>query len=125
MIEYKVIKTYEDLKVFRVSFELANRIYGISKVFPREEKYSLTDQVLRSSRSVASNICEGWAKRKYHNVFIRHLYDAVGSCEETRVWLSMAKACGYLSIDDFESLDSQYGEVGAMLAGLIKKWKTY
>jgi four helix bundle protein len=81
--------------------------------------YSLTDQMRRFSRSVAINIREGFAKRKYEQVFVRQLNDAFGSSEETRGWLDFSLDCGYLSKDTYEKLDKQYDEVNAMLYTLI------
>lgn len=79
----KSIKSLKDLKVYQLAYELAMEIFEITKTFPPEEKYSLTDQIRRSSRSVPINIREGFAKRKYEQIFIRHLNDALGSSEET------------------------------------------
>ena len=119
------VKTYKDLNVFQLSYKLAMQIFEISKKFPKEETYSLTDQIRRSSRSMPANIAEGWGRRKYENVFIRHLSDANGSCEETKVWLDFAKDCKYLNTDEHKNLTDGYDEVGAMLNSLIKRWKTF
>lgn len=81
------IKSVRDLEVYRLALELAMEVFELTKKFPKEEKYSLTDQIRRSSRSVPINIREGFAKRRYENLFIRHLNDAMGSSEETRGWL--------------------------------------
>ncbi len=79
-----MIKSVKDLKVYQIAYRLALEIFEITKKFPKEEIYSLTDQMRRSSRSVSINIREGYAKRKYEQVFIRHLNDSLGSSEETR-----------------------------------------
>jgi len=100
-------------------------IFWITKKFPREEVYSLTDQVRRASRSISANIVEGWAKRRYENVLKRHLIDAIGSCDETKLWLKFALDCGYTTADEHKSLTVRYEEVGKMLNGLFKNWKTY
>lgn len=84
------IKNVKDLKVYRLAHKLAMEIFEITKTFPKEETYSLTDQMRRSSRSVSINIREGYAKRRYEQVFIRHLNDSLGSSEETRGWLDFA-----------------------------------
>ena len=97
----------------------------MSRKFPQEEKYSLTNQIIRSSRSVPANIREGYAKRKYEQVFIKHLVDAIGSSEETRTWLDFARDCQYLSSDIYSEIDKKYKEIGSMLYGLIKNWKTF
>ena len=97
----------------------------MTKSFPKEETYSLSDQIRRSSRSVAVNIREGFAKKKYENVFIRHLNDSIGSAEETRGWLSFAKDCEYITKKQQEYLDKKYDQVSAMLFSLISKWKIF
>ncbi|MGD8702733.1 MAG: four helix bundle protein [Desulfosarcina sp.] len=117
------IKTIKDLDVYRLAYSLAMDIFKLSVHFPKEEVYSLSDQIRRSSRSVAINIREGYAKRKYENVFLRHLNDALGSSEETRGWLSFAKDCGYMNNDDCIRLDARYDRVNAMLFRLMKNWK--
>ena len=109
------IKTIKDLDVYRLAYSLAMDIFKLSVRFPKEEVYSLTDQIRRSSRSVAINIREGYAKRKYENVFFRHLNDALGSSEETRGWLSFARDCGYLEKDECLRLNKEYDHVNAML----------
>jgi four helix bundle protein len=117
------IKSVKDLKVYTLSYQLAMRIFELTKTFPKEEVYSLTNQIRKSSRSVAINIREGYAKRKYENVFIRHLNDSLGSSEETRGWLGFALDCMYISSEEYRKLDSSYDEVNAMLFKLMKNWK--
>ena len=119
------IRIYSDLKVYQVSYQLAMEIFELSKKIPKVELYSLTSQIIRSSRSVSANISEGWAKRKYENVFLRHLVDAYGSCIETKTWLSFAKDCEYITLDQYNRLTKRYDEIGAMLSSLIKKWRTF
>jgi four helix bundle protein len=125
MESQKGIRSVKDLKVYNLAFRLSMLIFECSKRFPKEETYSLTDQIRRSSRSVTSNIREGYAKRKYQKVFIAHLVDALGSSEESRVWLEYANACQYISSKEFNELDTQYGELSAMLNSLSEKWQTY
>jgi len=100
-------------------------VFRMTKKFPKEELYSLTDQMRRSSRSVTANIVEGWSKRRYENVFRRHLVDAIGSCDETRVWLSFAADCNYITNDEHQALTSRFEELGKMLHRLFENWKTY
>ena len=121
----KTIKTYKDLNVYQLSYQLAMEIFVISKRFPKEENYSLTIQIRKSSRSVPANIGEGWAKRKYENVFIRHLNDSNGSCEETKIWLDFAKDCKYITDLEYQNLTKKYNETGAMLNSLMNKWQTF
>ena len=118
------IKSVKDLKVYNIAFELAMKIFKLTQDFPKEEQYSLTDQMRRSSRSVAINIREGFAKKRYENVFIRHLNDALGSSEETRGWLDFSLRCRYIDPKMHEKLDSSYDEVNAMLFSLMRNWKT-
>lgn len=85
-----MITSYKDLKVYRLSYSLAMDVFQITKSFPKEELYSLTDQLRRASRSIAANIVEGWAKRHFVNIFKCHLLDAIGSCMEVKLWLDFA-----------------------------------
>jgi four helix bundle protein len=118
-----VIRTVHDLEVYNLSYLLAREIHHISKGFPRDETYSLTDQIRRSSRSVAANITEGFAKKYYPNVFKKHLYIAIGSSEETKTWLDFAKDFTYLNAEEYLKLSSKYTELGAMLYRLIQNWR--
>jgi len=117
------IQRIEDLKVYEKAFELGMEVFRISRHFPPDEKYSLTAQIVRSSRSVAANIREGYAKKKYNQIFIRHLMDALGSCEETRTWLDFALECQYLAKEAHQKLDKQYASLSAMIFSLQKNWK--
>jgi four helix bundle protein len=87
---------YEDLNVYNLAYELAMDIFKVTKHFPEEEKYSLTSQIIRSSRSISSNITEGWARWQYENSFKRHLIYALGSSAKTENWLKFARDCGYI-----------------------------
>ena len=118
------IKSIKDLRVYDIAFELAMEIFSMTLDFPKEEQYSLTDQIRRSSRSVAINIREGFAKRRYENVFIRHLNDSIGSSEETRGWLDFSIRCGYINQETHQRLDKPYDEVNAMLYRLMNNWRT-
>ena len=120
-----MIKSVKDLNVYQIAYELATEIFEITKKFPKEETYSLTDQMRRSSRSVAINIREGYAKRKYEQAFIRHLNDSLGSSEETRGWLDFAKDCMYMTKDEHKRLDDKYDEVNAMLYSLMNNWQSF
>lgn len=94
-----MIKTYNDLEIFRISYRFAMNIFELTRKFPREERYSLTDQIVRSSRSISANIAEGWGKRSYENDFKRHLVYVMGSLEETKIWLLFANDCKYIDDD--------------------------
>jgi four helix bundle protein len=110
-----------ELKVYQLAYQLAMEIVRESKSFPPEEKYSLTDQVRRSSRSVASNIAEGYRKKRYPRMFVSKMADADGEATETQVWLDFARDCGYLSTQSQEKLTRGYEEIGRMLGSMILK----
>jgi four helix bundle protein len=96
------IKFHQDLKVYQQSFETAQVIYELSKSFPKEELYSLTDQIRRSSRSVTANISEVWGKRKYEKSFVAKLTDSEGEARETQIWLQFAFTCDYMNEEQYE-----------------------
>ena len=114
-----MLRGHRDLKVFELAYDLAMEIFHLSKSFPIEEKYSLTDQIRRSSRSVAANIAEGFRKRRYPNMLISKLTDCDGEATETQVWIDFAFDCGYLSRHNHDRLINGYEEVGKMLAGMM------
>jgi four helix bundle protein len=116
------VKSVEDLEVYRLSFDSAMKVFTASKAFPTEERYSLTDQLRRSSRSVPANVREGFAKRRFRSVFARHLTDAWGSAEETRTWLDFALKCGYLPRQVHQALSEDYDRISAMLFRLQQQW---
>ncbi len=110
---------YRDLKVYQLAYELAMQMFHDSKSFPSEERYSLTDQIRRASRSVPANIAEGYRKRQYEKMFVSKLADADGEAAETQVWLDFARDCGYLSKERQAELTRGYEEVGRMLGSMI------
>ena len=113
------IRTHKDLRVFQLSFELAMEIFELSKSFPIEEKYSLTDQIRRSSRSVPTNISEAFRKRRYPKSFVNKLIECDGEASETTVWLNLALDHSYINSDMHTGLISKYTEVSKMLNGMI------
>ena len=115
-----IINSAKDLKVYKAAYELAMEIFEFSKAWPSEEKYSLTDQIRRSSRSVCSNLREAWAKRRYEAHFISKLTDVDGENSETDTWLNFARDCGYLSIADHDRLTKRCRSVGKMLGSMLK-----
>ena len=119
--ESKRLNSVRDLDVYNKAFETAMIIFKISKTFPKDEKYSLTDQVRRSSRSVCANLAEGWRKRKYQAVFINKLLDAAQEAAETQTWLEFALHCGYVDEDVFTNLYEKYEHIFAMLNTMEKK----
>ena len=117
------IKSIYDLRIYKLAFDLAMDVFKMTANFPKEEKYSLTDQVRRSSRSVAANIREGFAKKHYKKTFTRHLVDALGSSEETITWIEFALSCGYISEEQFNTVIDQHHHLSSMIANFIKKWE--
>ncbi|NEU79590.1 four helix bundle protein [Nostoc sp. UIC 10630] len=120
----KYFRTHEDLAIYQLAFETAMQIFEYSKKFPVEEKYSLTDQIRRSSRSVCANMAEAWRKRRYKAAFVAKLNDCVrGACRrqaeaaETQVWLKFAVKCQYLTVEQGRELYAPYNQV---LSGLVK-----
>ena len=105
------IRSFRELRVYRAAFEAAMRIYELSKDFPAEERYSLTDQVRRSSRSVCQHIAEAWRQRPYPKYFSSKLTGAASEADETRVWLEFAWHCGYISKEIFYELDDAYDKI--------------
>lgn len=108
---------YRDLRVYQIAFEAAMRIFELPKGWPKEEQYSLTDQIRRSSRSVCGNIAEAWRKRRYIPHFISKLTDADGEAAETQVWLEFAMRCGYSSQETQAQLNADYETI---IGGLVK-----
>jgi four helix bundle protein len=115
------ILSYEDLDVYEKALDLQQEVFGISKGFPAEERYSLTDQVRRASRSIGANIAEAWSKRRYTAHFVSKLTDSDGEQNETRHWLLSAFRCGYLSEQDFNRLTETCREVGSKLGAMIRQ----
>ena len=115
------IKSVRDLEVHKAAFAAAMEIFKISKGFPAEERYSLTDQIRRSSRSVCSNLAEAWRKRRYPAVFVNKLSDAMQEASETQTWLDFCLACEYISQENFIKLDSEYEKILAMLNSMEMK----
>lgn len=102
---------FKGLNVYKLAYRLAIEIFELSKSFPKEERYSLTDQIRRASRSVCSNIAEGYRKRIYPKHFRSKMSDADGEASETQVWLDFAKDCNYISVEVHQKLYSEYQEV--------------
>lgn len=114
-------KSHRDLVVYQKTRALANEIFTLTKSFPREEMYSLTDQIRRSSRSVGAQIAEAWAKRRYEKHFISKLTDADGEQHETQHWLETALDCKYISKAEAQALVEKCREVGRLLGSMIDK----
>jgi four helix bundle protein len=119
------INSAKDLAVYKTAYELAMKIFEVSKRFPTEEKFALTSQIRRSSRSVCLNLREAWAKRRYEAHFVSKLTDSDGENSETDSSLDFARDCEYISIDEHRALRSKCAEIGRMLSGMMKKSSSF
>ena len=119
------IESFRDLKVYQTTFKLQQEIFEISKGFPKEELYSLTDQIRRSSRSIGANVAEAWHKRRYQAHFVSKLTDSDAEQAETQHWLDTAMACGYLSHEKHHTLLEKCMKVGRMLGSMITKPESF
>ena len=117
----EIVRSFRELRVYRAGREGAKAIFERSKLFPREEKYSLTDQIRRSSRAVNAMVAEAWARRRYKAAFINKVDEALGEAQETQAWLDHALDCAYLSQPDFDKLDAQWQAIGGMLSRMIDR----
>ncbi|MDZ4199232.1 MAG: four helix bundle protein [Kiritimatiellia bacterium] len=119
------ITSHRELQVWIEAMDLAMEVFALSKMFPADERFSLTDQIRRSSRSVAANLSEAWRKRRYEGAFISKLNDAEGEAAETQTHLEIAHRCGYVTAEKFESLDSRYETLLARIVTMSnqpEKW---
>ena len=115
------ISSYKELRVYQKAMAAAMRIFELTKHFPIEERYSLTDQIRRASRSVCSNIGEAWRKRRYPAHIVSKLSDSEGEAEETRVWLEFSWRCGYMSKSEASALDTEYDQIIGQLVRMIDR----
>jgi len=113
------IRDFRELDVYRMAMDAAVTVFELSKGFPVEERYSLTDQVRRCSRSVCANIAEAWRKRRYPNAFVSKLSDAEAEAAETEVWLELAVRCGYLAEAKSAVLEQEYEHILGKLVNMI------
>jgi four helix bundle protein len=114
-------KSFRDLLVYQKTQQLAREIFQITITFPKEEKFSLTDQIRRSSRSVGAQIAEAWAKRRYERHFLSKLTDADGEQQETQHWIETAYDCNYLTRQQITTLIGKCEEIGRLLGGMMAK----
>ena len=119
------VESHEELEVYKRAFEAAMRVFELSSKFPREETYSLTDQILRSSRSVATNIAEAWRKRRYAAAFVSKCSDAETEAAETQSWLQFAVAYGYLTAEIGTELHQIYDGIIRTIVGMINHPETW
>ena len=121
----EIIKSHRELNVYKLAFSSSMKIFRLSKSFPKEEIYSLTDQIRRSSRSVCSNIAEAFRRRKYPKSFSSKLNESEAEAAETQNWLDFAFECEYINIETHHSLDKEYENIIGMLVNMQKhpeKW---
>ena len=123
--EKMLAKSGKDLRVYKDAYELAMDIFKISKRWPKEERYSLTDQIRRSSRSVCANIREAWVKRRYKAHFISKLTDSDAENSETDTWIDFALDCQYITYDEHKDLTSRCTKTGAMIGGMLHKASSF
>jgi four helix bundle protein len=116
-----IAKSFRDLKVYQAARDAVHLIFEYSKGFPREERYSLTDQIRRTSRAVKAMLAEAWGRRRYKAVFVSKVDEALGEATETQSWLDDARDAQYLSAEEFQTLDSKYGAIGQMLSRMIDR----
>lgn len=119
------VQSFRDLEVYKLARSLSLKIFELTNQFPKEEMYSLTDQVRRSSRSIGAQIAEAWGKRRYEKHFISKLTDADGEHQETQHWIETAKDCGYLANEDASDLINQYSQLGKMIGSMINKSSSF
>lgn len=115
------IRSFRELRVYQGAFTAAMKIFVLSRSFPAEERYSLTDQIRRASRSVCANLGEAWRKRRYPAHFVSKLSDAESEAEECRVFLEFAVACGYLPPEEQAQLDQDYDHILSQLVAMINR----
>ncbi|MEM7536533.1 MAG: four helix bundle protein [Chloroflexota bacterium] len=121
----KRIRLHTELFVYRRAFDAAMQIFELSKSFPVEERYSLTDQIRRSSRSVCANLAEAWRKRRYEKAFISKLSDCEAEAAETQVWLEFAVKSGYLDDKDTRIIYAEYHDIIGTIVGMITHPETW
>lgn len=123
--EKKSILSFRDLDVYQSARKQSWRLFELTKRFPRDERFSLIDQVRRSSRAVGAMIAEAWASRRYEALFVNKLYQAMGEAHETQSWLDAALDCKYINAETHRDLDHEWQHIGAMLRRMIEKSSTF
>jgi four helix bundle protein len=123
--EKTIIDSWKDLSVYQSAFELQQKIFAMSKTWSREERYSLTDQIRRSSRSIGANLAEAWAKRRYPAHFLSKLTDSDGELQETLHWLQSARDCNYIDEPQSKELSMLAAKIGRQLGSMINRHKSF
>jgi four helix bundle protein len=120
-----ILRSHKELEVYKLAYKLAMEIFELTKSFPKEERFSLTSQILNSSRSVPANIAEAFRKRRYEKAFVAKLSDSEGEAAETQTWLDFSKDCKYITPEVCDKYNQQYEHVIGMLVNMIRspeKW---
>jgi four helix bundle protein len=115
------IRSYKELRVYQNAMAAAMELFHLTKTFPNDEKYSLVDQMRRSSRSVCANLAEAWRKRRYEAAFIAKLNDSESEASETQVWIEISRRCNYLDDSRASALETSYHQILAQLVRMINK----
>ena len=121
----KVIKSHRELDVYKIAFDVSMEIFEITKAFPKEERYSLIDQIRRASRSVCANISEAFRKRRYPKSFVSKLSDSEAEAAETQCWLEFSYECKYINKNDFEKLYKIYDNILGKLVRMINQYEKW
>jgi four helix bundle protein len=116
-----MIKSFRELEVYKLALKEAKRIFVITQTFPKEERYSLTDQIRRSSRAVNALIAEGWARRRYRAAFANKVNEALGEALETQAWLDHVRECDYITAAQYHELDDAWQRIGGKLNRMIQR----
>ena len=119
------VNSFKELEVYQLAFKIQQELFVLSKRWPKQEDYSLTDQMRRSSRSIGANIAESWAKRRYPAHFLSKLTDADGELQETIHWVDTALACEYLTVTGHQDLLARLAETGRLLGGMINRHESF
>ena len=117
----EIARSFRDLNTYKKAREGARRIFAVSRTFPKDEKFSLTDQIRRSSRAVGAILAEAWARRRYKGAFLNKLDESLGEAMETQAWLDHALDCKYITIEQFQELDFLWQQVGEMLTNMMSR----
>ena len=120
-----LVQSFRELEVYQAAFRFQQHVFEVSKQWPGDERFALTDQIRRSSRSIGANISESWAKRRYPAHFLSKLTDADGELQETTHWLDTALACGYLAQNDHSALTAAISSIGKMLGSMISQYESF
>src|SRR5882757_275880 len=116
-----IIRSFRDLRAYQQARSEANRVFEMTRMFPKEERFSLTDQIRRSSRAVKSMIAEAWGHRRYQAAFVSKLTDAIGEANETQSWLDDALDCGYISKTQHQDFDAAWQAIGGLITNMVTK----